>query len=61
MSKIGFIQDLIRGIRKTLDAGKTEAEGSSMQATAEAKMNVKSLLTRANIFLEDKDFGNAGE
>lgn len=52
MSKIGFIQDLIRGIKKVID-GTSDASGKSgIQGT-------DALLKRAFIFLEDGEWENA--
>ena len=61
MSKIGFIQDLIRGVAKVLDAQKKPEpvkETVVMQQTA-ASNNVAPLLKRAFMFLEDGDWSNA--
>jgi tetratricopeptide (TPR) repeat protein len=57
MSKVGFIQDIIRGIRKVLDASKPQA--TSTGETTVADSGVEPLLKRANIYLEDKDFDAA--
>jgi tetratricopeptide (TPR) repeat protein len=57
MSKVGFIQDIIRGIRKVLDATKPQA--TSGGETAASDTGVEPLLKRANIYLEDKDFDAA--
>ncbi|NLX92335.1 MAG: TIR domain-containing protein, partial [Clostridiales bacterium] len=62
MGKIGFIQDLIRGIKKVLDAGKAPAQSAPQASTAAADApGVASLLGRADIFLEDGDFKSADE
>ena len=58
MSKIGFMQDLIRGVRKVLDAGKEESKPA---AAVQGGPGVASLLTRARLFMEDGDFASAGE
>ena len=62
MSKIGFIQDLTRGVAKVLDADKKPAavkeSGASQQAGG---ANVAPLLKRAFMFLEDRDWQNADE
>jgi tetratricopeptide (TPR) repeat protein len=57
MSKVGFIQDIIRGIHKVLDASKPQAISTSETTVAES--GVEPLLKRANIYLEDKDFDAA--
>ncbi|NLX82379.1 MAG: TIR domain-containing protein [Clostridiales bacterium] len=63
MGKIGFIQDLVRGIKKVVDAsrGKPGATTVPMQAETIAAPGVQSLLTRAGLFLEDGDFKSAAE
>lgn len=63
MSKIGFIQDLTRGIAKVLDADKKpEAvkETVIVQQSASAT-NTAPLLKRAFMFLEDGDWSSADE
>jgi tetratricopeptide (TPR) repeat protein len=57
MSKVGFIQDIIRGIRKVLDASKPQASTGGETTTTDT--GVEPLLKRANIYLEDKDFDAA--
>jgi len=64
MGKIGFIQDLVRGIKKVVDAGRAKsAPVQAAPAAQEASVapGVQSLLKRANIFLEDGDFAHADE
>lgn len=54
MGKMGFEQDLIRAIRKTLDSsGKNPAPETSGNVTAD------SLLDRAFIFMCDRQFNDA--
>jgi len=66
MSKIGFIQDLTRGISKVLDAEK-RAEVPAVRHSAEettvrtASSNASALLERAFLFLEDKKWQSADE
>ena len=57
MSKIGFMQDLLHGIKKVLDTEKEE----TTPAGGNAGPGVKSLLTRSHLFLEDGDFVSANE
>ncbi len=57
MSKIGFMQDLIRGVKKVLGG---EAEQKVPQETTNAP-GVNSLIKRARLFLEDSDFASADE
>ncbi len=63
MSKIGFIQDLIRGISKVLDADKPAAPvATTVVQTVEASTGtVAPLLKRAFMFLEDGEWDNADE
>ena len=60
MSKLGFMQDLIRGIRKltdsTQDAGRGIAAANQQQAS-----NTAPLLERVFLFLEDGDWSSADE
>ncbi|MGN1398991.1 MAG: TIR domain-containing protein [Erysipelotrichaceae bacterium] len=60
MNKIGFINDVIRGLRKVIKGDKTEkvVKGSINESH---KTNVDSLLKRANMFVEDGDFFEADE
>ena len=63
MSKIGFIQDLIRGISKVLAANVSKSD-ISMQRTADTGTltpGVAQLLDRTELFLEDGDFQSADE
>lgn len=64
MGKIGFIQDLTRGIAKVLDAGKKPEpvkETVVVQQTAVPAANTAPLLKRAFMFLEDGDWNSADE
>lgn len=67
MSKIGFMQDLLRGIRKVLEAGKKPEQSSVVQQVASATTpdagspGVTSLMKRIQLFLEDGDFKQASE
>ena len=59
MSKLGFLQDLIRGIKKL-----TEADKPAVRETVvvqETTANTAPLLKRAFIFLEDGDWNSADE
>ena len=61
MGKVGAVQDLLRGIEKIL-GGEKKAEIQSMGAAQSVSgPNVDSLLRRAHMFLEDKDWKNADE
>ncbi len=60
MSKLGFMQDLIRGIKKIVSNEKTtEIKPTSQDSTS--GVSIKSLMKRATLFLEDRDFENANE
>ena len=63
MSKIGFIQDLTRGISKVLDIDKPKevkvTETVNVQNTFNP--NAQSLMKRAFIFLEDEEWDKADE
>ena len=65
MGKIGFMQDLLRGIKKVLDASKKPEQPAVVQrivqADAPAAPGVSSLLDRAYLFMEDGDFDSADE
>ena len=65
MSKIGFIQDLIRGIAKVLDADK-KPEEKVVERVIEhdaggVAPGIDSLMKRAYLFTEDGDFDSADE
>ncbi len=55
MSKLGFMQDLIRGIKKVI------GEETKKVEPKENNPSITSLLKRAYIFLEDADFKSADE
>ncbi len=63
MSKIGFIQDLIRGVNKVLDASAPKAKETIKETVVvqQANTNAAPLLKRAFMFLEDGDFARADE
>ena len=63
MSKIGFIQDLTRGIAKVLDADKKPEPVKEVIVTQQAApaANTAPLLKRAFMFLEDGDWTSADE
>ena len=60
MSKLGFMQDLIRGIKKIVSTGAPKAEVKETVAVG-GNVNVEPLLERAFMFLEDGDWGEANE
>ena len=61
MSKLGFMQDLIRGIKKIVNDGKSEKNTQREVAVPSSGSNTEPLLKRAFIFLEDGDFKSADE
>lgn len=60
MSKIGFINDVVRGIKKVLDA-KEEAKTVEVISANDTTTNIAPLLKRAYIFLEDEEWNRADE
>ena len=58
MSKLGFMQDLIRGIEKLAKASKPKYVN---EQTAQGNSNIAPLLRRAFLFLEDGDWESADE
>ena len=62
MSKIGFINDLVRGIRKVVaDTDSQEKTVREPIAVNSGNANEESLLKRAFMFLEDSDWDSADE
>lgn len=66
MGKIGFIQDLIRGVKKAVDAAKPqETAAETVKETVvvhnEGGSNVQALLKRGNMALEDGEWSKADE
>ena len=59
MSKLGFMQDLIRGIKKLTEVDKPAARETVV--VQETTANTTPLLKRAFIFLEDGDWSSANE
>ncbi len=59
MAKIGFIQDLIRGVKKVIDADKKPEPVKEAVVQQSASGNVAALLKRVEIFLDDRDWDNA--
>lgn len=59
MSKIGFMQDIIRGVKKVLNVGKEPKP--AVVAVPTAGPGVASLHKRAVLFLEDGDWDSASE
>ena len=66
MGRIGFIQDLIRGVKKVVDAAKpqeavTETVKETVVVHNETSGNVQALLKRGNMALEDGEWSKADE
>lgn len=63
MSKIGFMQDLLRGVQKVMQQPTSAPQGGRVEtATVETNApGVTSLLKRAALFLEDGDTASARE
>ena len=59
MSKIGFINDLVRGIKKVIRKEEVKPEPRPSETGGSA--SIKSLLQRMYLFLEDKDWVHARE
>ena len=62
MGKIGFIQDLIRGVNKVLDADKPKEKETVHETVVvknEGGANTNALLKRGNMALEDKKWDDA--
>ena len=62
MGKLGFMQDLIRGIKKLTTKETAKPQTTPTQTVAgPSGATVDSLMKRARLFLEDKDFDNAND
>jgi len=61
MSKLGFMQDLIRGIKKITQADAPKATVVKETVVAAGNANTAPLLKRAFMFLEDGDWSSADE
>ena len=62
MNKIGFINDIVRGIKKVVIKDKPKTENAkTVVVNTPVNANVHSLLRRVFIFLEDGDFNSANE
>lgn len=61
MGKLGFMQDLIRGIKKILHKDEPKPQTVAQPTAAVPANNVAPLLKRAFMFLEDGDFARADD
>ena len=59
MSKLGFMQDLIRGIRKIIGSGSERGWSPQAAVVVGAQGTVAPLLERVSMFLEDGDWADA--
>ena len=59
MSKLGFMQDLIRGIKKLIAADEPKATVVQEAVTVNNNTDTSALLKRASLFLADGDWNNA--
>ena len=61
MSKIGFIQDLIRGVNKVLEGSKPKQAAKETVVVQQQSGHAAPLLERAFMFLEDGDWAKADD
>ena len=62
MSKLGFMQDLIRGIKKILDSADSDAKKQSGSSAAKTdSFDIDKILKRAFLFIEDEKDDKADE
>ena len=61
MGKLGFMQDLIRGIKKILHKDEPKPQTAAQPTAAAPDNNVAPLLKRAFMFLEDGNWDSANE
>lgn len=61
MSKIGFINDVVRGIKKVINKDISEQSMVVNTVVTEKNSNIEPLLKRVSLFLEDGDFDKADE
>ena len=61
MSKLGFMQDLIRGIKKLTETDEPKAAGKETVVMGAGGANIAPLLKRAFMFLEDGNFVRADD
>ncbi len=61
MSKLGFMQDLIRGIKKILSSSAPKATVKETVVVSGGNVNISPLLKRAFMYLEDGEWDSADE
>ena len=60
MGKLGFMQDLIRGIKKITAKDEPKAQQEAERVTVTGA-NIENLMKRVRLFMEDGDFSNAND
>lgn len=61
MGKLGFMQDLIRGIKKLTAKDEPKAQHVIQQVVPGGSANIENLMKRAQLFMEDGDWNSANE
>ena len=61
MSKLGFMQDLLRGIKKIASTNSTKTESAGEEVVQTENSKISPLLKRIKLFLEDSDWNSAIE
>ena len=61
MSKLGFMQDLIRGIKKIVNLDENKPVEKTIVVQSDKNNTIEPLLKRAFMFLEDGEFSEASE
>ena len=61
MSKLGFMQDLLRGIKKIVEADREKSGQVKETVVVSGKQDITPLLKRAFLFIEDGDFSSAND
>ena len=61
MGKLGFMQDLIRGIKKITSKDEAKPQPVVQQTVVSGGATVDSLMKRSRLFMEDGDFTSASE
>ena len=61
MSKLGFMQDLIRGIKKIISNGNESDERNGISTNANKNSEINLYLKRVKIFLNDGDYESAND
>ena len=61
MGKLGFMQDLIRGINKIINKSENDKYTNNISHNTNVTANENSLMKRVEIFIEDGDFDSAKE